>query len=443
METNEKLRFGYNPNEYKKFTHYAWRYLIMFSLLYCCFYCMRLNLSNASAMMMTEMGWDKGDIGILTSTLFWTYGFGHLFNGRISEIFGPTRFVVAAVILSFTANILMGLSSSLVVMAVIWGFNGYFQSMAWTPGLATITKWWPGSRRGFAAGFAHAFSGFGQALVTLAVAGAYELSNAMGWGLGWRVAFLLPPLIPLVMLIIYKLIAKPTPTHIGLKEYIEDDPQKAKAEEEMQDLLKTKGKLYPYKHVLSNKKFVIWMFIAFATGLARYGLVTWVPLYFLETFDVPVTESLLGSLALPVGMAVGTLTVPSLTDKFCPTNRLPAVILSSLASAIMIFAFLLFDPRNFAQLIIIEILLFFAGFGIYAINGLAFASATDVGGRVFSGTTSGIMDFSLYMGAAAQSLVYGFVSETIGWNWVFITIAIFCGLIALLAVLGSAKTKRS
>ncbi len=438
----EKLTFGYTPSEYKKFTSYAWRYLLMFSFLYCCFYCMRLNLSNASTMMI-EAGWKKEEIGILTSTLFWTYGFGHLFNGRISEIFGPAKFVTAAVILSFAANMLMGLSSSLVVLAIIWGFNGYFQSMAWTPGLATITKWWPGSKRGFAAGFAHAFSGFGQALVTLAVAGAYNLSDALGWNLGWRAAFFLPPLIPIVMLIVFKIFAKPTPEHVGLKEYIEDDPEKVKAEAEMSELLKTKGKLYPYKHVLSNKKFFIWVFIAFATGLARYGLATWVPTYFYEEFGVSVTESLLGSLALPIGMAVGTLTVPSLTDKFCPTNRLPAVIISSLASAAMIFAFLLFDPRNAVQMIIIQVLLFFAGFGIYAINGLAFASATDVGGRVFSGTTSGILDFSLYMGAAAQSLVYGFVSEQIGWNWVFITIAFFCGCIALLAVLGSGKKKKS
>jgi len=442
MNSDKNLTFGYTPDQYKKFTKYAWRYLILFSLLYCCFYCMRLNLSAASAVMMEDMGWDKKDIGILTSTLFWTYGFGHLFNGRISEIFGPTKFVTAAVILSFTANILMGLTSSLAVLAVIWGINGYFQSMAWTPGLATLTKWWPGSKRGFAAGFAHAFSGFGQALVTLTVAGTFAFCEAVGWDIGWRAAFFLPPLIPLLMLIVYKIFAKPTPSHIGLNEYVEDDPAKAKAEKEMQALLKSKGKLYPYKHVLTNKKFVTWMIIAFATGLARYGLVTWVPLYFNETFNVSVTESLLGSLALPVGMAVGTLTVPTLTDKFCPTNRLPAVIISALASAVMIFTFLLFDPRNIVQLILIEVLLFMAGFGIYAINGLAFASATDVGGRVFSGTCSGIMDFSLYMGAAAQSIVYGFVSEHIGWIWVFVTIAIFCGLIALLAYIGSPKKSK-
>ena len=54
---------------------------------------------------------------------------------------------------------------------------------------------------------------------------------------------------------------------------------------------------------------------------------------------------------------------------------------------------------------------------------------------------SGILDFSLYMGAACQSLVYGFVSSKIGWTWVFITIAFFCAIIAVLAAIGSKQSK--
>ena len=154
MNTQEKSMLGYTPEEYKKFKKYAWRYLIMFSIMYCCFYCMRLNITNAGTAMQEQMGWTKTQFGMITGTLTLTYGFGHLFNGRLSEIIGPNKFVIASVILSFVANLCMGFANSIWVMMIIWGFNGYFQSMAWTPGLATITKWWPGSHRGFAAGFA-------------------------------------------------------------------------------------------------------------------------------------------------------------------------------------------------------------------------------------------------------------------------------------------------
>ena len=98
--------FGYSPNEYRRFRGFAWRYLMLFSVLYCFLYCTRLNLSNAGAVMMRDLGWSKSDFGILTGALFWTYGIGQFVNGRISEIVGPAKFVVASVVLSVMANIL-------------------------------------------------------------------------------------------------------------------------------------------------------------------------------------------------------------------------------------------------------------------------------------------------------------------------------------------------
>lgn len=452
----KESKFGYSPEQYKKFTLGGWVYLLAFSFLYCCFYCMRLNLANSSALIMDGMGWDKSTFGILTSTLFWTYGIGHLINGRISEMVGPSKFIVLAVLLSFIANISMGFfGGSLLIMALIWGINGYFQSMAWTPGIATLTNWWPGSKRGFAVGFAHAFSGFGQVLIILMITLTAVIGKNIDWSNGiftalgwtakdaWRLSFFIPPLLPLIMLVIYLIIGKPTPKKIGLPEYKEEDPERAAREAEMAEIIKTKGKLYPYFHVLSNKKFLLLVVIAFLTGIARYGLTTWVPLYFVENFGKDLKEGLLGSLTLPIGMAIGTLIVPTLTDKYCPTNRLPAVILSAVASAVMVLAFLLFNPNVGWQFAIIMLLLFFAGFGIYAIDGLAFAVATDVGGRVFSGTCSGIMDFAVYMGAGVQAVIYGFVSEKFGWSWVFVSMGVFLIIIALLALFGSPKKKNA
>ena len=80
--------------------------------------------------MMQSLGWSKSDLGILTGALFWTYGIGQVLNGRLGEIVGPAKFVVASVVLSVAANVLFSFQSSLVAMAVLWGLNGYFQSMA-------------------------------------------------------------------------------------------------------------------------------------------------------------------------------------------------------------------------------------------------------------------------------------------------------------------------
>ena len=159
-------------------------------------------------------------------------------------------------------------------------------------------------------------------------------------------------------------------------------------------------------------------------------------------FDVDVTAGLLQSLALPVGMGIGTLVVPWLTDRFCPNNRLAAVVAAGLVGAVAVSVFFLLDPTNSVQLVLIELLLFVAGFCIYAINGTAWAYATDIGGRVFSGTSAGVLDFAAYMGAAAQSLFYGFLLDNGGWNIVFISIAAFCVLVAVLGAGNSVKRKK-
>lgn len=425
-------KYGYNQAEYKKFKAGAWFYLILFSLLYCAHYCTRLNIGNAQV-YMTEFS--SEDIGILSSVLFWTYGIGHLVNGRLGEIVGIRKFIILSVILSVICNIFMSFQTSIIAMAIIWGLNGFVQSMAWSPGVSSLTAWWPGDKRGFATGFANAFSGFGQVFATLMVALGFVLLPNMGW----RSAFLVPAALPILFLIIYWIFAKASPKDIGLPDYKEEDAVKAEHEDEMEKIVKEKGVLYPYFHLLKKPVFWIWIFVIFASGVARYGLVTWIPKYLNETTEMGAIISLLTSTILPIGMGIGTLIVPTLTDKFCPDNRLWASVISGLISAICVVGIAFLDPTNTFQFVLMLVCLFFAGFFIYAINGTVWAYAADVGGRVFASTASGILDFAAYMGAAIQAAVYGFILGDGNWNAVFVSIAIFCALIALAAFASTRK----
>lgn len=438
MRKDGNKQFGFTKTEYRLFNRYAWIYLLMFSVLYCFLYCTRLNISSATPYLV-EDGWTESTIGILTGTLFWTYGIGQLINGRLSELVGPAKFIIAAVVLSAAANILVATqnASSVVLLAVIWGANGFFQSMGWTPGLAVLARWWPGKSRGFATGFANAFSGFGQVVASCAVMLAYLWTPQ----LGWKASFLIPPCFSLAVLVVYLLFAKTSPSQVGLSDYQEEDTEKAEQEKQMRRIVESKGVLYPYKYILSNKVFLIWIVIAFGTGLARYGLSTWIPLYFSQQGFSAVT-SVASSLILPIGMGLGTFVVPWLTDRFCPTERMPAAIISAVIGAAATIVIFLLDASKLPQLILVEVMLFISGFCIYAINGIVFTYAADIGGRVFSGTCSGILNFSAYLGAAVQSVVYGFVLDNGGWSIVFVSIAVFNLLIAVLGMIGSKKKKK-
>lgn len=441
METkmgHEKNTFGYSPEEYRKFKKNAWVFLIMFTVLYCALYCTRNNLAAAAAQIMNDTGWGTDRIGILTSVLFWTYGIGQLVSGRLSEIFGSKHFLTLSVILSGAVNLLVGFANSFTLIVILWGLNGFFQSMAWGPGVACLMKWWPGSTHGFAIGFSNAAAGFGGAVSQLAVVFALKMSP----GLGWRGAFFIPVIFPALVLIAFLLTSKASPAKIGLAEYSEDDPETVRQEEEMRKVLDEKGKLYPYVYLLKNSQFVIWLVIAFIAGVARYGLINWIPVYFVDRFSMDVTKGLIQSLILPVGMGFGTLIVPILTDKYWKNNRIVVVIASALISAVAVAAFLLLDPTVPFQFIVIEILLFVAGFFIYAINGTGFTFAADVGGRVFAGTSSGVFDFACYMGSAVQAIVFGFLQKTYGWTVVFFSIAAFLLIVTVLSAVVTSKKKK-
>ncbi len=435
MSISSGQRLGYTENEYRAFKRLAWRYLLGFSLLYCFIYSTRLNLSNASALIMAELPCTKADIGIMAGALFWGYGLGQLVNGRLGEICGATTFVWLAVALSACVNLCMVVPMPVAAMAALWGVNGYCQSMAWAPGIAALTRWWPASTRGFAIGFVNAFSGFGQAVAMLVTAAALLLLP----GLGWKAAFVLPAVLTATLVVVFRLVAKASPTAAGLPEYRETSPERQTLEREMGECPRQTSVLRPFALVLANRQFRLWLAVTLLSGLSRYGLVTWIPLYFMEHFGRNISEGLVQSLALPVGMGIGTFVVPWLTDKFCPHNRLPAVVVNGVLGAAAVFCLPMLSPDSTAGIALLEGLLIVAGFAIYAINGTAFTFATDGGGRLFSGTTSGIVNFSIYVGAAVQSVLFGFVLDNGGWDFVFRSIALALLATAALGVLGSRR----
>ena len=430
--TGQDSGLGYRPEELRRFRSSGSILLILFSLFYATLYCTRLNLANAGAKLMEELSLTSSQIGVLTACLFWGYAAGNLFGGRWTEYIGAKRSIVLSAALSIIINIIFGFTGSFILMAVLWTANGFVQALSWPAGCALIANWWPSEHRGFAIGFASAFAGFGQALATAAVAVSFLVLP----DLGWRGAFWLPAVLPFVFLLVFIFCTREAPKDIGLPEYREENAELRENEEEMAALVRTHGKLYPYVFLLKNLRFLTAQLIHIFIGIARYGLLTWIPLYFVERFGVDIMQGLFTSLALPIGMGIGSLVLPTLTDHI--KNRMLVVPAAALISAAAVLGFLFLDPRSAVGLLITEILLFIAGFFVYAIAAVLNAVTSDISGRVLAGTGNGIMGFCGYLGAGLQSLVYGLVIHLSGWNMVFVSIT---ALLVLCAVLAAVPKK--
>lgn len=434
MNVREKKLLGYTEQQYKVFRKHAWIVLLAFSILYCFAYCGRQNLSYIMPTMMRETGWTALQLGILTSVQFWTYAFGQLVNGRLGEIVGVNKLIMIGMVLSSVMNLLIGFQTSLFIIIVLWAVNGCVQSMLWSPGMALLANWWPSSKRGFAVGFANAFSGLGSVITAFVVSFSYVVFPEIGW----RGAFIGCAVVMFAMVIIYPIFAKEKPLKVGLPEYVEPNVVREAKENELQKIIEEKGKLYPYIHLLKQWRFDIWMIIIGCSSIARYGLLTWIPSYYAEVFKADIQSGIIGTVICPLGMVAGALVISWLSDYMWSQNRLPWVIISSVGATLTVLGFMNAKPGVIASL-----LLFFAGFFIYGINTLVWAFATDIGGRTFGGTATGILNCVAYIGASVQAIFFGGVlTKSENWDMIFACIAGVLVVMIIAAVFAGIEKKK-
>jgi len=425
-------RFGYSETDYKKYKKYAWTTLLAFSVMYMFAYTGRLNMGLAIPLMIKEFGWTKAQLGVLVSTLFWAYAFGQLINGRLGEIFGVKGFIFIGAILSVVANIVLSFQDSLLAMTVIWGLNGYFQSMLFAPGVSLATRWWPSKRRGFAVGIVSGSAAVAQIIVWMCVLAAFALTPE--WG--WRAAFRFPLLLFAIVAIAFWFLAKQNPGEVDLKDY-EEDPEAKVLEQSYATVIKEKGKLYPYFALFRNWTFPVWCLIIILMSFARYSMVTWITVYFVEMFKVNIKIGILFTLALPLGMAFGTFMWPYLSDKVFNKNRAIGIVIGTSVGAVIVFLLPRLDTLTGAQIAV-----FLLGVIPLGIGGLVWTYATDIGTRAFSGTAVGVLDWLAYIGAALQGVILGGVLERTKGNWhavfnILAGIFILVMVLAIVAYIGS------
>lgn len=406
-----------NKSNSIKFEGYAWKMLLSFGFVYLFFYNGRQNINLVMTQMAQDFGTTTSAIGAISSSLFWCYAFGQLINGRLGSYFGYKKFMIIGIMMSTIMNVLISFQSSILVISILWGLNGYFQSMVWANGIGVLNKWWAKEKRGFATGIATAFSGLAQVVTYISVSLCVGLVPELGWRAGFRF-----PIIPILfLLILFCFLFKEKPEDVGLKPIIEEKNTKDE----------NKSFFYPYKKLFSRPKMILFCFISAIAGIGRYGLLTWIPTYFMEAMGLSIKEGIFSSILLPVGQAIAMFVFPFLTDKLFKGKREPMLALASILTFISMITFPFIHSQDIASIV-----LFIVG-TFSMITGVIWSVAGDIGGSEYSSTVAGILDWSVYMGAAIQAFVFGLVKDTLGWGAVFITIGCLYIIILALTIISS------
>ena len=241
-------------------------------------------------------------------------------------------------------------------------------------------------------------------------------------------------MIPLLLsLISFILFFKNSPSDAGLSDAAENE---GSADSELEKAIREKGYFYPYKLLFSEPKVIIFCLISAIAGIGRYGLLTWVPTYFMEELGLSIKDGIFSSILLPFGQACAMFVFPIITDKLLHGKREPMLIIASLVTfgGMIIFPFI---KHQLAASIMLFIL------GVFAmVTGVIWTIAGDIGGRALSSTVIGVFDWAVYMGAAVQALIFGFVKDSFGWPAIFVIIGVLYVILLVLTLFArKMKTK--
>ena len=340
------------------------------------------------------------------------------------------KLMFIGVVSSSVLNVAISFQTNLWVIAILWGLNGFCQAMVWSNGVGVLNKWWPKENRGFASGLATAFSGVAQVVTYLTINLCLYLNPEWGWRAGFRF-----PIVPMVLILVaFVVLFKEKPEDVGLIPFVEKDAELQEKELKMEEELKAKGYIYPYKLLFSEPKVLVFCLISAIAGVGRYGLLTWIPTYFTEQYNLSVKDGIFSSILLPVGQACAMFVFPFITDKIFKGKREPMLALAAVIAFLGLITFPFIKTQAPATIMLFIV-------GVFSmVTGVIWAVAGDMGGRIFSSTIVGVLDWAVYMGAAIQASVFGFVKSSFGWSAVFITIGCLY-IILLILTLVARKMK--
>ena len=162
------------------------------TLGYSLYYVCRTSLNVMKKPMLDSGSLDASQLGVIGSALLFAYAVGKFVNGFIADYCNIKRFMATGLVVSASANALMGvlgLAQSViptavvfVAFAVMWGLNGWAQSMGAPPAIISLSRWYPLKERGTYYGFFSASHNLGEFFSFLFVG---SIVTFAGWQAGF------------------------------------------------------------------------------------------------------------------------------------------------------------------------------------------------------------------------------------------------------------------
>ncbi len=378
------------------------RFALLFAVAYIAYsavYVSRVNLSIATPVMESLSLITKSQTGLIGSVFFVTYSLGQLLNGPLGDKLRPKLMIVCGLALIGVSNALIGLVPPVWCIALLWGLNGYAQSMIWGPMLRTVSRACGDGRARKLVPF------LGSSVAVGSVVGILLAQKAVT-AFGVCAAFLIPSSVTLAAAVVVLLFFRDTA------------------------VVERRNRISFFK-LIGRPRIYGMLLPTIAQGVIKDNIVFWAPFYFVDRFGVDIKSMSFYVFAIPLTSIIGRFTYPLLYKAF--KGREHIVSIACFGLCIVLIAPLAF---GIGSAVVAMVALALCAAAIAAIDTsmlsifpLSFGDEGNVSSVV------GLLDFATYMGAGISTAIYGAVLDKGSYRGMFASWMIICAAAIIVLII--------
>lgn len=414
-------------------TRTFWGVTVAYTLYYVC----RMTLGVVKQPLIDGGVLTAGQLGIIGSAFYFVYAVGKFLNGFIADYCNIRRFMAVGIGISALMNLILGLLGQwnwpsgllLAAFSLLWGINGWMQSMGSPPGTISLSRWFPLKSRGTMYGIFSSTPQLGKAVSMI-------MTGFIVAAAGWQWGFLAAAAAGAIGLVVSLVFISDTPESEGLPSVEELSGEPVQEKKTTRELQK-----WVFRHP------GIWV-IAISTAflyITQHAVSDWGVLFLQKQKDFSLERAtqIIG-LAEVFGVA-GNLAAGWLSDVLFRGNRVRPVVISGILAVLSLAGFLFMDGGFALNMAFVAV--FSCSFSVVfcIVAGLM---ALDFVPRRATGAALGIVGVSSYAAAGLQSvasglLIDGFASDGL---YNFLPVSVFwiaaCFLAFSLPVIGWKYLRR-
>lgn len=390
---------------------YEWKAVLLLGLGFGLVSIDRFLIMPLFPVMMKDLNLDYQDLGYITGILAITWGLSSLFMGKLSDRLGHRAIIIPAVILFSLLAGASGLATGLLSLLLIRAVLGLAEG-AYTPAsiIATMTASKP-SRHGLNLGIQQAaMPFFGLALAPII---ATQLLYVMDWH--WIFALVLIPGL-IVAWLLHRVLRNPD-TGVVDEPSLQQDAE----EQKWTQVFKSRNLC------LNLVGMLCWL-----TCLVVLG--AFLPNYLLDHLGLDMASMGYVLSAIGFGGAVGTIVLPSLSDRL---GRKP-VMMFSVVGAILSLYLLINTGADTTRLFLILFMTVFFDFGLICLT-VGPSTTESVPPRLMTTATGLVVGVGEIFGGGIAPGIAGYVAKHHGIEQV-LYLALFAMILGLLVVSGLKET---